>query len=211
MTAAFTIILPHKRNPGNNAALSVALSCLQDNTVSDFLLIMDAAVDSPLYPRVNAMVQAATTDICVYFASDTFAAPGWDVGMLDAVNETTFVTGVVCEPGVIGINPENIGIDFGRTPEAFRRQAFEDWCLTAPVPSGIGFPAPYMFPRTGFLMYGGLQDAGLPPDLHGFTEADNVLFDRWRADGNRITRARSYFYHLQRYSQIDEQEAEKRK
>lgn len=210
MSAAFTIILPHKRNPGNNRALEIALRTLQDNTVNDFYLLMDAAVNSPLYPRVNAMVEQARTDYCVYWASDTFAAPGWDIPMLAAVNEYTFVTGVVVEPGAIGINPENIGKDFGRHPETFRRAEFEAWCESAPVPSGIGFPAPYMFPRDGFLFYGGLDDSGLRPDHHGFTGADDALFDRWRETGHQIRRARSYFYHLQRYSELDEQEAEKR-
>lgn len=210
MSAAFTVILPHRRNPGNNRALEIALRTLQENTVNDFLLIMDAAVNSPLYPRVNAMVNQATTDYCVYWASDTFAAPGWDEPMLALLTPDTIVTGVVVEPGAIGVHNENIHKDFGRRPETFDRDAFEAWCLTAPVPNGIGFPAPYAFPRDLFLAYGGLRDAGLPPDHHGFTEADSVLFDRWRADGHPIVRARSYFFHLQRFSQEDEQEAGKR-
>ena len=212
MSAAFTVILPHRRNPGNNLALQVALDCLQDNTTHDFKLLMDAAVDEPLYPRVNAMMYQANTECCVYWASDTFAAPGWDTAMLSRWTPDTIVTGVVCEPGVIGIHHENVGIDFGRTPEQFRRQDFEAWVANdPPLPSGTGFPAPYMIGRTAFFELGGLDDNGLNPDHHGFTAADDALFDRWRASGRPVVRAPAYVYHLQRWSQVDEQEAEKRR
>jgi hypothetical protein len=210
MSADFTILLPHKRNSGNDDALRIALDCLMTNTVHDFVLLMDAATDAPLYERVNQMVRNAPTECCVYWCSDLFAAPGWDEPMLARYNDHTFVTNVVVEPGVIGIDPRNIGKDFGRKPETFQREAFERWALNeAPLPSGIGFPAPYLFPRAGWLAHGGLE-VGLRGDHHGFTNADVELFARWRASGNAVVRARSYVYHLQRWSELDEQTAAKR-
>lgn len=45
MTAAFTVILPHKRNPGNDAALSICMDMLKANTVSaDFEAIRSLIV-----------------------------------------------------------------------------------------------------------------------------------------------------------------------
>lgn len=207
--SAITIILPHKRNPGNNAALQIALSCLTDNTHSDFILLMDAAYDKPLYERVNALVKQATTDCCVYWSSDMFAAPGWDTPMLALWGPNAFVTNVLVEPGAIGLHPDNLHKDFGRKPETFRRAEFEEWCLTAPVPNNFGWYAPYMFSRKAYLNYGGLQ-LGLKGDHHGFTSADQELFEKWQEDGRHIKRAHSYTYHLQRYSEIEEQEHEKR-
>lgn len=206
---AFTIILPHKRNPGNDAALRIALDCLMTNTANDFILLMDAAYDQPLYPRVNAMVRAATTEACVYWSSDMFPAPDWDVPMLSLLDANTLVTNVLVEPGVIGMHPDNVRQDFGRTPATFNRSAFEEWTLTAPVPDNFGWYAPYMFPRTGWLDIGGLE-MGLQPDHQGFTPADMLLFERWQARGGAIKRARSYTYHLQRWSELDEQMHEKR-
>lgn len=209
MTPPMTIILPHRRNPGNDAAGKIALSCLLDNTVNDFILITDAAYDQPLYPRVNAMVGQATTDCVVYWSSDMFASPGWDVPMLDVFRQDTFVTNILVEPGAIGMHHNNLHADFGRKPETFRRAEFEEWCKTAPVPDGDGWYAPYMFSRTKWLLMGGMQ-LDLPGDHHGFTGADELLFARWIEAGNHKVRASSYTYHLQRYSETDEQEHEKR-
>jgi hypothetical protein len=209
MTAAFTIVLPHRRNAGNDAALAIALSTLMANTVNEFALLIDAAHDAPLYPRVNAMIDAAYTDCVVYWASDTFAAPAWDVPMLAAWDTNTIVTNILVEPGVIGMSAENRHMDFGRRPETFRRAEFEAWAATAEMRSGEGWYCPYMVSRSAFLDMGGLGDTRTI-DHHGFTDADIVFFDRWKASGRRVVRARSFAYHLQRYSQVDEQVAEKR-
>jgi hypothetical protein len=210
MTAAFSIILPHKRNPGNDRALSICLDMLMANTVNDFILLMDAADNQPLYPRVNALFEQATTDCCVYWASDMFASPGWDVPMLELWNDHTIVTNTVVEPGVISMHGGNHKMDFGRKPDTFNRAAFEAWCAGGGhVAGGEGWYAPYMISRTGFWAMGGLDlnvDAGLE-----FGGADMALFAQWKANGNRVVRAPgSWAYHLQRWSDVDEQTAEKR-
>lgn len=207
----FTIILPHKRNPGNDAALHIALDMLMANTTSDFILLMDAAYDQPLYPRVDAMVRNAPTQCCVYWSSDMFPAPGWDAPMLDLYDEHTFVTNTLVEPGAIGVWHLNLTQDFGRRPDTFRRAAFEQWCKTAPTPDGEGWFAPYMFPRDGWLAHGGL-DRPRPSSQHGaWTTTDMDLFEAWKASGNRVARAKgSFAYHLQRYSEVEEQQHEKR-
>lgn len=203
----FTVILPHKRNPGNDAALSICMDCLMKNTTHDFRLLMDAAFDQPLYPRLNRLLADARTECCVITSSDLFHAPGWDVPMLEAWNPDTFVTGVVVEPGVIGIHRMNYHRDFGRHPENFRRAEFEQWCLTdAPMLDGEGWVVPVMLSRRGWLEMGGLNLALKFPEW----PADQDLFDAWKATGHSIRRVRSYAYHLQRYSDVEEQEAEKR-
>ena len=210
MTAAFTVILPHRRNPGNDAAYAIALATLTANTVNEFALISDLAHDAPLYPRVNAMIEAAYTDGVCYWASDTFAAPAWDVPMLQAWDENTIVTNILVEPGAIGMSGQNKEMDFGRKPEAFRRAEFEAWAASAEMRAGEGWFCPYMISRRAFLDMGGLQDAGLAPDMHGFTGADELFFERWKASGRRVVRAHSFAYHLQRFSQVDEQAHPKR-
>lgn len=209
MTAAFTVILPHKRNPGNDAALRIAVQTLVENTCSDFILSLDAATDAPLYERINRLVEDAHTLYCVYWASDVFAAPRWDLPMLELADERTFVNGILVEPGAIGVYWENIHKDFGRRPETFDRKGFETYCDSAPVPDGEGWYCPYLFPREGWLAHGGLMPSRVV-DPDGFTLCDQELFERWKANGNRVMRARSYAYHLQRYSEPAEQAAGKR-
>lgn len=201
-----TVILPHKRNPGNDKALQVALDCLFTNTVNDFKLIIDAAYNEPLYERINRMVAQADTEYCVYTASDTFMSPGWDVPMLAAVNNHTFVTGVLVEPGVISIFNDNVGWDFGRRPETFRRDEFEQWCFDHAPSLNLsprGWYAPYMFPRVQWLEFGGYNTELVSED--GFTGADQDLFEAWEKMHMDIVRVRSYAYHLQRYSDEAEQ------
>lgn len=211
MNAAFTILLPHKRNPGNDAALHICLQMLAENTLHDFILIMDAAANAPLYPRVNAMVQQATTECCVYWASDMFPSPGWDLPMLERWNADTFVNNTVVEPGVIAMYGGNHRMDFGKRADTFRREEFERWCNNGGhVAGGEGWTAPYMFPRQGFLDMGS-YDLSIEAGLE-FTSADSAMFDRWKAAGHYVVRAPgSWVYHLQRWSDVDEQEAEKRR
>lgn len=203
--AAFTIVLPHKRNPGNDRALQIALDCLFTNTREDFHLLIDAAENEPLYPRITRLIDMARTEVIVYTCSDIFHAPGWDIPMLNIVNLNTFVTGVLVEPGVMAPHEDNVHRDFGRSPDTFRRVEFEEWAATTDqVPSGIGFPAPFMFSRSRFFKLGGFQE-GLQPDHQGFTGADELLFERNAARGGQNVRAKAYFYHLQRWSEISEQ------
>jgi len=210
MTAQFTVLLPHKWNPRNTDALMVCVDCLMRNTRNEFILIVDVAEDGPLYQRVNRMVQQASTEYCVYWASDFFAAPDWDAPMLDVVNAQTFVTNVLVEPGIIAMHHMNLHRDYGVTPEGFDRGRFEADAVGGALPmvSGPGWYAPYMFPRAGYLEMGGLE-TNLQGD-DGFTDADMRLFARWENTGHKIIRARSWTYHLQRYSDPKEQMAEKR-
>lgn len=207
---AFTVILPHKRNPGNDDALAVCLDCLARNTVNEYALIMDAAFDSPLFPRVNRMIEQAHTERVVYLASDMFFAPAWDVPMMEAWTPELIITNVVVEPGAIAMHPMNYHRDFGRKPATFQRERFEAWARSseAELTGGEGWYCPYMVSRDYFLAMGGFDTTLTSPD--GFTPADVDFFARWKAMGRGVKRVKSFIYHLQRYSDEDEQQHEKR-
>lgn len=204
---AFTVILPHKRNPGNDAALRICIDMLMENTASDFILSMDAATDAPLYPRINRMVEEARTQYCVITSSDIFMAPDWDIPMMAAVNYETFVTNVVVEPGAIGVHAQNMLGNFGMTPMTFRRADFETWARSAPMIGGDGWVVPLLFPRAAWLSMGGLD---LTMREFPYSAPDQELLDQWKAQGGAIKRVRSYAYHLQRWSDESEQMHTKR-
>jgi len=188
----------------------MCLSCLFDNTYNDFKLIIDAAENQPLYERINAMIEQATTARVVYMASDVFVAPNWDVTMLAMSEPDSIVNGVLVEPGAIGLHHMNLHHDFGRTPEQFQRAKFEAWAKDeAPMLTGEGWFCPYMIDRQRFLDMGGFTTAYMT-DTQGFSDADAKFFNDWKASGKRVVRARSYAYHLQRYSDEGEQNHEKR-
>lgn len=208
MTPVFTVLLPHKLNDGNNAALAVCIDCLTRNTRAEFAVSISAAYNQPLYATVNRMVEEAPTDCCFYLNSDMFVAPDWDTPMLAAYAKHTFVTNVVVEPGAIGVHPQNLHRDFGRKPQTFRRAEFEAWSKSAPLPGGEGWYAPIMFARSAWIEIGGF-DTSLG-EFPNNPALDMVLFEKWKAWGRRVVRARSFVYHLQHYSDPAEQNHPKR-
>lgn len=209
MTAAFTIILPHKRNPGNDAALSICMDMLKANTVNaDFELLISCAVDRPLFPAIDRLFRQAETEYLVFWNSDMFPAPGWDELMLAKADYNTIVNPILVEPAVMGIFTDNVEWDFGRRPDTFRRADFENWTASAPVPSGEGFFAPYMISKKRYLDLGGFDLTG---DLSGFVPRDVEFYAKHKANGGRVERVRAYVYHLQRFSEVSEQEKENRR
>lgn len=208
MTAQFTVILPHKRNPGNNEALSICLNMLQANTDSaDFELLISCAVDRPLFPAIDRLFRQAETEYIVYWNSDMFPATHWDTAMLELAAYDVIVNPVLVEPGVMGIYPENVQMDFGRTPERFQQDEFEEWAKSGPVPPGEGFFAPYLMSRQRYLDLGGFDLSG---DLSGFVPRDIDLYNAHKANGGKVLRAGAFVYHLQRYSEVSEQTKENR-
>lgn len=206
----FTVILPHKRNAGNDAALSICMDMLKANTASpDFEIIISCAVDRSLFPAIDRMIRQAETEYIVFWNSDMFPAPNWDTVMLQHAAYDTIVNPILVEPGVMGIHPDNVEWDFGRRPDTFRRQDFETWAQQAssPVPSGEGFFAPYLMSRQRYLDLGGFDLSG---DLRGFVQRDIDFYAKHKANGGKVVRARTYVYHLQRYSEIAEQQKENR-
>jgi len=208
MTAAFTVILPHKRNPGNDAALSICIDMLNANTVNDFELLISCAVDRPLFPAIDRLFRQAETEYLVFWNSDMFAGPRWDEPMLAKAGYNTIVNPILVEPAVMGIFPDNVEWDFGRRPDTFRRADFESWTQSAPVPSGEGFFAPYLIARQRYIDVGGFDLTG---DLTGFVPRDVEFYAKHKEQGGRVERARAYVYHLQRYSEVAEQEKENRR
>lgn len=204
----FTILLPHKLNPRNNEALVICMDCLVSNTVNDFALIMSAAQDQPLYETMNRLVVEASTDLCLFLHSDMFVSSGWDQAMLNLADRSTFVTGLLVEPGAMGVHHANVQKDFGRKPETFQRKAFEEWVKESDAPKahGEGWVAPILFYRDVWLANGG-------HDLNGdlvWTDKDTQMLNKFKGSGGRIIQAQAPVYHLQRWSETEEQNHPKR-
>lgn len=208
---AFTILLPHKNNPRNNEALAICMDCLIKNTVNDFELHISIARNQLLYSTMNRLVEEAPIGVCVFLHSDMFVSPGWDEAMLALLDQNmgnTFVTGLLVEPGAIGVHPNNYEKDFGRSPDKFRREEFEAWACSEEVPKahGEGWVAPIAFYRGVWLANGG-------HDLRGdddWTNRDNDMLAKFKAKGGKIIQAQAPVFHLQRYSETEEQNHPKR-
>lgn len=199
----FTILVPHKRDPENNKALAIALSCIAENTVNNYELIVDSTTPADPYAVLNRMAMRASGEYIVFLNSDTFVAPGWDVDLLAQARPDTIVNLTLVEPGAIGVYEGNFTRNFGMTPASFDRAAFEAFAAApdGAYPSGNGFVFYGLLPRKQFLARGGfdLLLGGYPLDL------DRKFWLAWEADDLPIVRSKGLIYHLQNFSNVDEQ------
>lgn len=203
MKPAFTILLPHLREPNNDAALKICLDCIVSNTSVNYELIIESVAERrDIYRVLNKMAERASTKWIVFHNSDVFVAPGWAEPLLAAADETKIITGVIVECGAIGVNVLNHHRNFGMTPETFRRGEFERWVKETPeIPDGDGWYFPSLHNRHSFLDMGGFDThLGTFPD-----PLDIDYWNRWREAGYGVRRVPSFCYHLQFWSSESEQ------
>lgn len=202
MSLRLSILIPHKRNPVNDRALSIALSCIVDNTDVDYELIVDTETPADPYALLNSMATRARGEYLFFGNSDLFLAPNWAASMLEAAQPDWIITGILVECGAIGVHENNHPHNFGMLPESFDRTGFEKWCKQSPeYPQGEGWYFPSLHHRATFLEFGGFDtDLGQFPD-----PLDAIYWDRWRGSGRHVHRVSSFAYHLQNLSNETEQ------
>ncbi len=200
---SIAILIAHKHDPENDKALAIALDCIVRNTRNDYELLVDTDTPGCPYRLLNRMVDQTSAEYVVFSNSDIFFAPGWDVPMINAAAPDVIITGVVVEPGAIGVNVLNHEHNFGMTPDTFDRATFEQWVVDgSEIPDGDGWYFPSLHNRQEFLALGGfdLSRGTFPEPL------DTYYWQRWREGGRRVQRVKSFSYHLQQYSFKEEQD-----
>lgn len=210
MTPDISIIFPHLRQDANDKALQIALSCIVDNTALDYELMIESVAERrDIYGVLNNMARRAKSEWIVFSNSDVFFAPGWGEPMYEAREVNTIVTGIICECGAIGVADVNWHIDFGMTPQTFRRAEFEEWVEAEGQRAydtkrihERGWYFPCLLNRDEFLKQGGFDTTrGIFPE----EPLDIFFWDNWAATGHGFKRVKSFCFHLQFYSSEFEQ------
>jgi hypothetical protein len=166
-------------------------------------LVIDTEHPKDPYKIWNEAAVFARSDTLVFTNSDVVFGPGWDVLVRD-VNPNRIVTGYLVEPGNIGVAPENIHEDFGKTPLDFDNYAFENWVrrqlshveIGNTVKEERGWFMPCAMNKGWFNALG-----GFPTDI-GFPNPNDAIFwDSVIANyGTILLRVPSYAYHFQALS-----------
>lgn len=198
-----TIIIPHKPTHLNDEALELNIKMLLRHTNVSYELIIDNECPKDPYQIWNETAKVARSDILIFTNTDVLFGPGWDV-LACSVNPNTIVTGYLVEAGNIGVAPENIPFDFGKTPTTFDMHEFEDYVRRkiAHVEAGNlvkeerGWFMPCAMNKDWFNSVG-----GFPTEL-GFPNPNDAIFwDRCIAEyGTKLLRVPSYAYHFQALS-----------
>ena len=198
-----SLLLPHLREPANDQALRICLDCIVANTPLNYELLLESVAERrDIYAVVNDMAKRANSDWLVFMNTDVFVSGGWIKALYDARDMNTIVSPVMVECGAIPVSDRNLEMDFGRTPEAFRRSEFEHWVAQGAgwkdewVDSERSWYFPSLIHRNMFNWMGGFDTGrGVFPD-----PLDKWFWDKWQQGGKHFRRVRSYVYHLQAFS-----------
>ena len=196
----FSVIIPHKHGKLNDECLALCLKMLKENTRNDYDVLVDDRNMDP-YQIWNETVPLAKGEVVVMSNTDVLMAPGWDEMVLHAA-PNAIVTGYLVECGAIGVHQTNIEKDFGRTPAAFNRDAFEKFVAInsndkPAIKEERGWYMPCAMNREWFRQTGGF-DTGkgrfpAPLDIYFW---ESCL----KHPSFRLLRAKSYAYHFQNLS-----------
>lgn len=203
MKPLVSILLPHLRAPENDKALRIALDTLVTHTSLNYELLLESVAERrDYYSVLNDMAAKANAEWILPTNTDVFYSPHWLEPLYNARDANTIVSPVMVECGAIPVNDRNWRMDFGRTPEAFRRSEFEAWVEVGGgwrddwVDGQEAWFHPSLYSRVAFMEMGGFDSS-----LGSFPfPLDMDYHERWIKRGGMFKRVRSFVYHLQAYS-----------
>jgi GT2 family glycosyltransferase len=179
------------------------------NTGIDFELVLESVAERrDIYRVLNNMAMRAIGDWIIPMNTDVFVSPGWSEPLVEAADLNTIISPVMVECGAIGVHERNLQRDFGMTPDAFRREEFEQWVNTGAewlgwIDGDWAWFFPSLLPRLRFLDLGGFDTRKGSFPLEPL---DIDFWLHWQAQGGKFKRVRSWVYHLQQWSSKEEQE-----
>ena len=196
-----SVLVAHKRDKHNDLALLRLVDMLTRHTDGDYELLIDSTTPADPYRVYNKLAAQASCEWLLFANSDTWPGPGWDTAMLEEASEGRVVTPILVEPGAIGVAAGNVALNFGMTPESFDAQAFEDWVQRGDyAPQGEGWHMPCLIHAKAFAMTGGW------PVAQAFPHPNDMLWrEAWKRDGGIVVQCGAVWYHLQNYSNPEEQ------
>jgi hypothetical protein len=193
----FSIVIPYL---SKSSCINLCKDILKENTKHSYELI--EIIDSnDVYDAYNTGVAKASTNTVVLMNDDMFVSKNWDEYYIKHTKDKTICTGYLVEPGVIPVSNKNIMLDFGISPETFRKNEFQKWCdaTSSVIPefkeNCKGWYMPISFNKDTFIPYPNTVKFPHPNDI---TLLDEIL----PMMGFKFLKVKSFVYHLQNYSRV---------
>jgi hypothetical protein len=196
-----SILVPSMHTPTSVRTRKVFLTCLTENTHTDYELLLSVHDAEDAYACLNRLAQQASGEYLAMLSDDFYVAPGWDVPLLEAADPNTLVIGMLVESGLSPVHEAQVKHFFGGTPEDFDRPSFEAFVVGQPVIDLPIWGQPYLIHREAFLDAGGFDTALLGMDMG--TMLDHYFWRRWLDSGKAVKRAAGFAYHLMRFTSRD--------
>ena len=192
-----SVIVPYL---SKSKAFPLFKDILYENTENEFELI-EIVNSKDVYGAYNKGALQATGDIIVCINDDMFLEKGWDKEVVKYSAPYRVITfmGVVEKIKSFNHN-KSIIMDFGDSPETFKRKEFEEFCLTAKIDTGdkeygdgTGWLQPMSMLKENWVPYPNKIKYPYSNDITYFYD----ILPRYNFE---FIAVRAFCYHLQNYS-----------
>lgn len=195
-----SIVFPHLLNKQNNALLDLNLKMIEENTTCPYqiLMVTDNGDKDMVYKGLDWMFRNAKYDLTLWHSTDVVLAPGWNENVLKHIDDADWLGLELAECGQIGVHPNNICIDFGRTADTFKRKDFEGWARTMALGrptmrEGFGWYSPSVWKKEWYVRMGGIDCSKPFPHPN-----DSEFRQKCEEQHQKFAVVNSFAYHFQR-------------
>lgn len=205
MIPEISIVVPSLHCESGKRTLRTFTQCIIDNTTNGYELLISSHVEESGTDAITYLSSVARGKYVAIICDDIYVAPGWDVAFLEAVEPDTLLIGSLIESGSTTVHECNVKIDYGHTPETFKREEFEKCAaIMAPLKPDTalrywGFP--WFVERELFAKRWAAEN--IKGDTIKELAGDFFFWRHWLDDGLKVKRANSWAYHLMRWTGKD--------
>ena len=200
-----SIIFQHANNPENNRIFELNLKMLKENTTCEYeiLSLWNDKRPDLVYKFWDWGIRNAKYDLILWHNTDIVMAPGWNERVITYKDKADWIGIELVECGAIGVHPNNIHKDFGRTAETFDRKGFESWANSlqgwAAYRDGFCWYSPSVWKKDWYIKMGGFDlDKPFPHPN------DSAFKEKCERAGTKFIVVNSYAYHFQRANENQE-------
>jgi len=195
-----SIVFPHALNEENNRVLDLKLKMLKDNATYPYEILMLSNMGrlDLVYESWDWMMRRAKHELILWDNTDIVYAPGFMDNIVKHKDDADWIGLELVECGAIGVHPNNIPKDFGRTADTFKRAYFEKWAkgYAEGRPSarpGFCWYSPSVWKKSWYIQMGGFDFSKSFPHPN-----DSEFREKCEKAGASFIVVNSFAYHFQR-------------